>query len=64
MHKKMFRSSARLLDLANRTTLIISNKEMNDIMKIIDYENYERHLLACKDAIRAGEDTIRAGQDF
>ena len=31
----MFRSSARLLDLANRTTLIISNKEMNDIMKII-----------------------------
>ena len=31
----MFRSSARLLDLAKQTTLIISNKEMNDIMKII-----------------------------
>ena len=23
-----------------------------------------RHLLTCKDAIRAGEDTIRTGQDF
>ena len=35
MHKKMFRSSTHLLDLAKRTTLIISNQEMYDIMKII-----------------------------
>ena len=43
IHKKLFESShvtkvsdrVRLLDLAARTTLIISNEEMNDIMKII-----------------------------
>ena len=35
IHKKMF-GSGRFLDLATRnTTLIISNEEMNDIMKII-----------------------------
>ena len=34
-HKKMFGSGACSSGLANRTTLIISNKEMNDIMKII-----------------------------
>ena len=35
IHKKMF-GSGRLSDLATRnTTLIISNEEMNDIMKII-----------------------------
>ena len=31
----MFASSARSLDLASRTTLIILNEEMNDIMKIV-----------------------------
>ena len=35
IHKKMFGSSTRPSDLAKRTTLIISNKEMNDIMKIV-----------------------------
>ena len=35
IHKKMFGSGMRPLDLALRTTLIISNEEMNDIMKII-----------------------------
>ena len=31
----MFGSGPRLLDLALRTTLIISNEEMNDIVKIL-----------------------------
>ena len=31
----MFRSGARPLNLASRTTLIISNEEMQDIMKIV-----------------------------
>ena len=35
IHKKMFGSSTRPSDLAKQTTLIISNKEMNDIMKIV-----------------------------
>ena len=34
-HKKIFGSGTRLSDLASRTTLIMSNEEMNDIMKII-----------------------------
>ena len=34
IHKKMF---MRPSDLAEQTTLIISNEEMNDIMKIIKY---------------------------
>ena len=34
IHKKMF---TRPSDLAEQTTLIISNEEMNDIMKIIKY---------------------------
>ena len=33
IHKKMFGSGTRPLDLAKRTTLIISNEETNDIMK-------------------------------
>ena len=37
IHKKMFGSITHPLDLAKRTTLIISNEEMNDIMKIIKY---------------------------
>ena len=35
VHKKMFGSGMRLSDLAKQTTSIISNKEMNNIMKII-----------------------------
>ena len=35
IHKKMFGSGAHPLDLATRTTLIISNEEMNDNMKIV-----------------------------
>ena len=36
IHKKMFWSGRRPLDLASHnTTLIISNEEINDIMKII-----------------------------
>ena len=35
IHEKMFGSGPRLLDLALRTTLIISNEEMNDIVKIL-----------------------------
>ena len=34
IHKKTFGSGTRLLDLAKQLTLIISNEEMNDIMKI------------------------------
>ena len=34
-HKKIFGSGTRLSDLASRPTLIMSNEEMNDIMKII-----------------------------
>ena len=33
--RKYFRSGMRLLDLASRTTWIISNEEMNDIVKIV-----------------------------
>ena len=35
IHNKMFGSGMRPSDLAKGTTLIISNLEMNDIMKII-----------------------------
>ena len=35
--KKMFGSGARPLDLGKRVTLIISNEEMNDIIKIIKF---------------------------
>ena len=35
IHNKMFRSGARPLNLASRTTLIIPNEEMQDIMKIV-----------------------------
>ena len=34
-HKKMFGSGTRPLDVAKWTTLIISNEEMNDIIKIV-----------------------------
>ena len=33
----MFGSGTRHLDLAKRTTLIISNEEMNDVMKIVTF---------------------------
>ena len=66
------------------TTLLISNKKMNDIVKInksikesvffikgITIKNKDTlgasllgNLLKAKDIIRAGEGTIRAGQDF
>ena len=35
IHKEMFGSGTGSLDLAKQTTLIISNEEMNDIMKIV-----------------------------
>ena len=35
IHKKMFGSGTHPLDLAKQTTLIISNEEMNDILKIV-----------------------------
>ena len=35
IHNEMFGSSTHLLDLASHTILIISNEEMNDIMKIV-----------------------------
>ena len=35
IHKKMFGFGTHPSDLAKRTTLIISNEEMNDSMKII-----------------------------
>ena len=35
IHKKMLGSGMRPLDLTQWTTLIISNEEMNDLMKII-----------------------------
>ena len=35
IHKKRFASGTRPLDLAKQTTLIISNEEINDIMRII-----------------------------
>ena len=37
IHKKMFVSGVRPLDLAKRTALIISNEEMNDSVKIVKY---------------------------
>ena len=37
IHKKMFESGARPLDLAKQTALMISNKEMDDIMKIVSW---------------------------
>ena len=36
-HKKMFESGTHPSDLASRTTLTISNEEMNDIVKIIKF---------------------------
>ena len=99
-HKKMFRSGRRLSDLALRTkTLIISNEEINDIIKRVksleesgllikgvsktiknkakeQKSGFVIMLLGTLDAsllensltdkgtIRAGEITIRAGQDF
>ena len=35
IHKKFFGSGKRFSNLAKRTTLIISNEEMNDIMEIV-----------------------------
>ena len=35
IHKKLFRSGTCPSDLAKQTTLIISNEELNDIMKIV-----------------------------
>ena len=35
IHKKIFGSGTRPSELASRTTLIIYNEEMNDIIKII-----------------------------
>ena len=35
IHKKMFGSGTRPLDLAKQTALINSNEKMNDIMKIV-----------------------------
>ena len=35
IHKKMFGSGTHPLDLGKQTTLIISNEEMNDILKIV-----------------------------
>ena len=35
IHIKMFGSGVRPLDLAKQTALMISNKEMNDIVKIV-----------------------------
>ena len=35
IHKKMFGSGMRPSDLAKQATLIISNEEINDIMKIV-----------------------------
>ena len=69
---------------SHNTTLLISNKKMNDIVKInksikesvffikgITIKNKDTlgasllgNLLKAKDIIRAGEVTIRAGQDF
>ena len=92
----MLRSGACPSDLAKRTTLIISNEEINDILKILEEtglliksaietiknETKEQigwflemlldtlgacllgNLLTDKGTITAGEDTIRAGQDF
>ena len=37
IHKKMFGSGVRPLDVASRTTLIISNEEMNDIIKLLSH---------------------------
>ena len=37
IHMKMFGSGTHPSDLASRTTLIISNEEMNDIMKIVKF---------------------------
>ena len=99
IHKKTVESRMRPLDLKKQTILIISNKEMNDIMKIIKSseefgvlikgvsrkiknEAKEQkgrflgmlldnlgasllgNLLGSKGKIRAGEGTIRAGQNF
>ena len=35
IHRKIFPSGTCPLDLAKRATLIISNEEMNDVMKIV-----------------------------
>ena len=48
-HKKVFGSGTRPLDLAKQTRLIMSNEEMNDIMKIV--KSLEESTLLIKDVI-------------
>ena len=68
----MFRSNMRPSDLAKQTTLIISNEEMNDIMKkkreflsmLLEKlgASLLGNLLTVKELMTTGEETIRAGQ--
>ena len=53
IHKKMFRSDTRSSGLAKRTTIIISNEKINDIMKTVSSLK-EFGLL-----IKSDEETIR-----
>ena len=56
IHKKMIGSGTR--------TVIISIEEINDIMKMVKSLDQSGLLITGKCTIRAGEGTIRAGQDF
>ena len=47
IHKKMFGSGTRPSDLVKQTTVIISNEEINDIMKIV--KSLEESSLLIKD---------------
>ena len=50
IHKKMFGPGTCPLDLAEQTALIISNEEMNDIMKIVN--SLEESTLLIKDVLK------------
>ena len=76
IHKKMFGSCGPSNKTSRMTTLIISNKEMNDIMKKEQRSRFISIVLGTlgaillenlstdKGTIRAGEGTIKASQNI
>ena len=62
IHKKRFASGTRPLDLAKQTTLIISNEEINDIMRII--KSLEKPGLAKQLRMKALAKQLRMKQKY
>ena len=60
-HKKVFGSGTRPLDLAKQTRLIMSNEEMNDIMKIV--KSLEESTLLIKDVSETIQNEAKEQKD-